>query len=291
MTPTKSRHFPTAITPPTSHPKGPRIVIRMTPFIALIVTLAVSLGTSSLVMAQQYPPVDGRQSPFNQMTPPGMAAQWSANVGRGRPVQFQPVRVSLPAAGTVTFYEAAGRPIEAAAPAQVGLIVGNVYRLKVSGLENFPGLDFYPSIELMDRLHPPTGREEDFPIDFEFTEEEFEWAANGRLVTKVIYLEQPERVPTLLLNSLQRIQTIEPSRNALAEADSLGRPMAIVRLGGRTPDPLRPDPSFFGPGGPIRVAVQREQVRNTKQSTQSQANAAPTKRQVVQRVSHSTINR
>lgn len=266
-------------------------MIRMTPFIALTSLLAVALASGSFAAAQQYPAVDGRQFPLNQMTPPGTAAQWSTNVGRGRPVQFQPVRVSLPAAGTVTFYEAAGRPVEGVAPAQVGLIVGHVYRLKVSGLEDFPGIDFYPSIELMDRLHPPTGREEDFPIDFEFTTEEFEWAANGRLVTKVIYLEQPDRVPTVMLDSLERIQTIEPSRNALAEADSLGRPMAIVRLGGRTPDALRPDPAFFGPGGPIRVAVKPEQAHNSERTTRPQVSVSKTKRPVVQRVSHGATNR
>lgn len=249
-------------------------MVRMTRIIVGSSLMAAVLMPSAFVAAQQYPPVDGRQFPLNQMSPPGMSAQWATNIGRAKPAHFQPVRVILPAAGSVTFYEAANRPIELAAPAQAGLLVGNVYRLKVSGLEDFPGVDFYPSIELMDRLHPPTGREEDFPIDFEFTPEEFEWAANGRLVTKVIYLEQPERVPTVILDSLQRIQTIEPSRNALAEADSLGRPMAIVRLGGRTPDPLRPDPQFFGPGGPIRVVAKPAQA------------ASKTKRPAVQQVSH-----
>jgi hypothetical protein len=249
----------------------------MTPIIATLSLLVVA--PISFVAAQQYPPVDGRQFPLNQMSPPGMSAQWSANIGPAKPAYFQPVRVILPTAGKVTFYESANRPLELTAPAQAGLLVGNVYRLKVSGLEDFAGIDFYPSIELIDRVHPPTGREEDFPIDFEFTTEEFEWAANGRLVTKVIYLEQPERVPTLLLDSAQRIQTIEPSRNALAEADSLGRPMAIVRLGGRTPDPLRPDPQFFGPGGPIRVVVKpAHAASNPKQPAVQQVSHRQTAR-------------
>ena len=249
-------------------------MVRMTRIIVGLSLMAAVLMPAAFVEAQQYPPVDGRQFPLNQMSPPGMSAQWATNAGRIKLARFQPVRVILPMAGSVTFYESAQRPIELAAPAQAGLLVGNVYRLKVSGLEDFPGVDFYPSIELIDRLHPPTGREEDFPIDFEFTTEEFEWAANGRLVTKVIYLEQPERVPTVILDSTRPIQTIEPSRNALAEADSLGRPMAIVRLGGRTPDPLRPDPQFFGPGGPIRVATKPDPA------------ASKTKRPAVQQVSH-----
>ncbi|HEY0985315.1 MULTISPECIES: hypothetical protein [unclassified Schlesneria] len=220
-------------------------------WLSLIATLTMPVLK---VSAQQYPAVGGRQFPLNQMTPPGTYAQWAMNVGRGTPEYFQPVRVSLPTSGTVTFYEGAQhRSYDAIAPAQVSLVVGHVYRLRIHDMPEFPGIDFYPSIELVDRLHPPNCNVEDFPIEFELTLEELEWAANGRLVTKVVYLEQPDRVPPSVLDAQPRITTIEPSRNALAEADLLGRPMAIVRLGGRTPDPNQPDPTFFGPGGPIRM--------------------------------------
>lgn len=228
-----------------------------TPFITGLALLTLWLIPAASARAQQYPPVGDRQFPLNQMSPPGTAAQWAVNAGRVTPNYFQPVRVSLPQAGTVTFYESQERPVSLEAPAQAGLIVGRSYRLKVSGLEDFPGVDFFPSIELIDRLHPPAGREEDFPVTFEFTSEEFEWAAKGRLVTKVVYLEQPQRVPTALLERTPRIITLEPSRNVLAEADSLGRPVAIVRLGGRMPDPHRPDPAFYGPGGPIRIVARK----------------------------------
>lgn len=230
-------------------------MIRTMPIITVPLLVLAVLTHQNCVTAQQYPPVDGRQFPLNQMNPPGTAAQWAANVGRGLPRQFQPVQIRLPSTGQVTIYEAANRPVELGLPAQVGLIVGNIYRLRVRGLEDFPGVEFYPTIELIDRLHPPAGREEDFPIDFELTVDELEWAANGQLVTKVVYLEQPQRVPKSILTGEQRILTVEPSHNALAEADALGRPMAIVRIGGRTPDPLRPDPYFFGPGGPLRIAA------------------------------------
>lgn len=215
-------------------------------------SLLALLAVASPLQAQQYPPVGGRQFPLNQMTPPGTHAQWAMNAGHIAAMPLQPIRVSLPEEGQVTFFESWDRPAELPAPAQAGLAVGRMYRLKITGMADFPGVEFYPSIEMIDRLHPPAGREEEFPINFEFTAEEFDWAAKGRLVTKVIYLEQPNRVPTALLEQSPRILTIEPSRNVLAEADALGRPVAIVRLGGRTPDPNRPDPGFFGPGGPVR---------------------------------------
>lgn len=220
-------------------------------WLSLIATLVLPV---SQAVAQQYPAVGGRQFPLNQMSPPGMAAHWAAQVGKATPEYFQPVRINLPSAGLVTFYEGAqSRSYDVLSPSQVSLIVGRVYRLKISALPEFPGVDFYPSIELIDRLHPPACNVEDFPIEFEFTEEEFEWAAAGRLVTKVVYLEQPDRVPAPLADAKQRITTMEPWNNVLAEADLLGRPMAIVRMGGRTPDPNQPDPLFFGPGGPVKV--------------------------------------
>lgn len=213
------------------------------------------LGAASVSHAQQYPAVGGRQFPLNQMSPVGQNAAWATAAGYATPPYFQPVRLSLPSTGTVSFYDRSPtQEIPLDAPGQAGLLVGQVYRLKVSNLPEFPNQEFYPSIELMDRLHPPPGRVQEFPVTMELTVEELEWAAAGRLVTKVIYLEQPNRVPVLNLDAPERIQTLPPSRNIVAEADMLGRPVAILRVGGRTPDPHRFDPAFFGACPPVLVA-------------------------------------
>ena len=235
------------------------IVIRISLILWLSLIAAFTLP-SRYVIAQQMPAVDGRQFLLNQMTPPGTYAQWAAKAGRTTPEYFQPVRVSLPTTGIVTYFEGSpDRAYDLVSPAQASLIVGRMYRLRVSNMPEFPGTDFFPSIELIDRLHPPAGKVEDYPIEFELTLEEFEWAAAGRLLTKVIYLEQPNRVPVTILDTKERIKTIEPFQNVIAEADQLGRPVAIVRLGGRTPNPVQPEPEFFGPGGPIRVVQKTQQ--------------------------------
>ena len=230
---------------------------------------------SRKVAAQQMPAVNGRQFMLNQMTPPGTAAEWATKLGRATPDYLQPVRLSLPTSGVVTFYEGfSGRSYDLPAPAQAGLLVGRMYRMRVSDVPEFPGLEFYPSIELIDRLHPPAGKVEDFPVEFELTLEELEWASNGRLVTKVVYLEQPNRVPVNNLEAKERITTIEPFQNAIAEADLLGRPVAIVRLGGRTPDPNSPEPAFYGPGGPIRISSGSKQtVSNSRSAAANVANS------------------
>ena len=127
------------------------IVVRPSSFLAGLALLAILLATGTPVLAQQYPPVGDRQYPLNQMTPPGTAAQWAVNAGRVAPNSFQPVRVALPSPGKVTFYETWDRPVELEAPAQAGLLVGRMYRLKITGLEDFEGVEFFPSIELIDR--------------------------------------------------------------------------------------------------------------------------------------------
>lgn len=225
----------------------------------ILLGLGCLLTTANALPAQQTNPVNGRQFPLNQYAPPGTVAEWVNQAGRASPPYMQPVKVFLPTDGRVTFYhQRPDQPIELAAPAQAALLVGRLYRFKVDDLPEFPGVEFYPSIEVIDRLHPPADKVDEFPVEFELTFEEFEWAAEGRLVTKIVYLEQPQRVPLIQLNEPRKTSTLLPAQNALAEADDLGRPMAIVRLGGRTPDVQGMDPQFFGPGGPVKVSVRSE---------------------------------
>lgn len=218
--------------------------------------LAVLL-TAQTLPAQQTRSHDGRQFLLNQYAPPGTVAAFGAQAGRYRHDYFQPVKVYLPSEGRVTFYDQRpDQPLELDAPAQASLLVGRLYRIKVDNMPEFPGVEFYPSIEVLDRLHPPADKVEEFPVEFELSQDEFESAAEGRLVTKVIYLEQPQRVSVMQLSEPRKTITVSPVQNALAEADDRGRPMAIIRLGGRTPDAQGMDPQFFGPGAPVRLSGQ-----------------------------------
>lgn len=206
------------------------------------------------VFAQQTHNTAGRHYIYDQFVPPGVAGQMSLQAGKVRPYHPQQVRVTIPCEGTVTFFAGApNRPIDVAAPAQAAVMVGPMYRIKLSNLVDFPHTEFYPSIELIDELHPPPGQAERFPIDIEFLYEELEWAAKGRLVTKVVYLEQPDRVPTRNLQGTPRVTDVAQGENAVGHADLLGRPIAIIRLGGRLPDTHFPDPQFWGPLAPVTI--------------------------------------
>jgi len=241
--------------------------------------LAIAAMATGSLHAQQMQPTNGRQFPLNQYSPPGMVAEWARQAGKIHPHYFQPVKLFLPSDGRVTFYDhRPDRPVELEAPAQAALLVGRLYRFKIDNMPEFPGVEFYPSLELIDRLHPPVDKVDQFPIEFEISQEEFEFVIAGRLITKVIYLEQPQRVPRTHLEQPRKTTTVPAAQNALAEADDRGRPMAIIRLGGRTPDVNGMDPQFFGPGGPVQLSARPETVGVTSSARVSaqQANLQAT---------------
>ena len=216
------------------------------------------VGFGPRMASAQFERPSGRPShqPLNQRSVPGIAGKWALMLGRSTRGYLQPVEVQLlditgkPMKGRVTWYEPRRRTSKTlAAPAFARIAVGGVYRIRIDALEKFPGVSLYPSIELIDRLHPPAGKADRFPVPIQFTAAEIEQAAQGRMVSKVIYLEQPQLasrhdvpIPTSTLSS---------KTNLIHEADRRGRPMAIIRLGSRQPK-AGMSTRFFGLGGPIQ---------------------------------------
>lgn len=220
--------------------------------LAIALLLIVPLGTPSAVGQSPLDGLRGPYQPLNQTMSPGVAGYWSASIGRAQPGVFQLLRVTLPTAGQVTFYEGPdATAVPLAAPAQMGVAVGFTYRLKLSEMPEYPGVELYPSLEILDRLTPPAGLEGKFPVPVEFTREEIELAIRGRLVTKVVYLEQPQMAYFNGQLSRNGVLDLPPHRNLLAEADQAGRPMVLVRLGGRLPDLHTDGATFFATGAPL----------------------------------------
>ncbi|MGC4006581.1 MAG: hypothetical protein QM811_27050 [Pirellulales bacterium] len=128
---------------------------------------------------------------------------------------------------------------------KLGLLIAPVYRFKVTGIPRNPGAEVYPTVELINRTYPPRGREFEFPIPVEFTAEDLELALAGKLVTRVVYIENPRAALPQAIKE-QRYYEIEPGRDPLVEADRLGRPVAILRIGSRVPDDRNgPDTQFM----------------------------------------------
>jgi hypothetical protein len=168
--------------------------------------------------------------------PPGVIGQRQLERGGPLPGYFQPVEITAPA-GTLVSVVANGAFSEPK-PAKLiaGMLIGQVYRLKVANIRNHEGEEVFPTIEVIDRLYPPPGQAARFPIPIEFTEEELRYALDGRYVLRVIYLEDVQSAPAIRMEpGEQRFTEIPPGQDAMQAADRLGRPMAILRMGSRVP--------------------------------------------------------
>src|SRR5258708_13221892 len=78
----------------------------------------------------------------------------------------------------------------------------------------------------------------------EIAQDDIDQALQGKFVTRVIYVEDPHKAYPFRNENGQTWFDIEPGRNPLAVADELGRPVAILRMGGRVPD-QGADPNFY----------------------------------------------
>ncbi|MDR1052754.1 MAG: hypothetical protein LBL39_01110, partial [Planctomycetaceae bacterium] len=96
-----------------------------------------------------------------------------------------------------------------------------------------------------------------YPIQIDLTHEDFELALSGRFVTRVIYLEDPQSALPIRGDLGQQPTTdAKPNEDPLRIAHSLGKPVAIIQLGGRVPTTGEnyAAPSFFH-GSPPWVSL------------------------------------
>jgi len=197
-----------------------------------VVALAAWLSFAAVASAQ-----NGPWHYLNKAdAPPGVIGQRQLERGGPLPGYFQPVEVTAPA-GTLISVVCDGAFSEPrSAKLTAGMLIGQVYRLKVANIPNFEGQEVFPTIEVIDRLYPPPGQAARFPIPIELTMEELRYALDGRYVLRVIYLEDVATAPVLRDEpGQQRFFDLPPHQDAMMAADRLGRPMAILRMGSRVP--------------------------------------------------------
>jgi uncharacterized repeat protein (TIGR01451 family) len=157
------------------------------------------------------------------------------------PPEVQVVRFQGPPGVKVEVLGPAPEPVpigDGAGLATFGLRVGVGYRLRVTNIPGREGAELFPVIELVGHLHrPPTIDPGKYPIRVQLAEVDFEDVlVRGRLVTQVVYLEDPEQaLPLHLPKDEIPVVSLNPAEEPLKVAAALGRVMAIVRIGGRTP--------------------------------------------------------
>lgn len=154
--------------------------------------------------------------------------QW---VGR-----VQPVKLLLPENTVVSTWQGSWIESEYADPT-VATSVGPIYQVRMRGEFRTVEFDLYPSLEIVSCLNPPSDLQLRFPVLVAISEDDIEQALAGRLVTKVVYVENPETALPYrqLCNGQQAFFDVSDREDVLKTAQRLGRPIAILRLGTRQP--------------------------------------------------------
>jgi len=221
-----------------------RIAPKLTghPLRAFVLLLTLSLAAEIHAQGHQL---------FNSRLPTGEIGR--INVARMPELAgvMQPVLLKVPQGANVSVAEGAGFGHTTEDASLVSLQVGSAYRLKVSDIPNNYA-DVFPSVELIHRMHAPPGKELRYPIPIEITQQELEMALAGKYVVRVIYVEDPRRALPVREVQEQRYYEVMAHEDPFTVAASLGRPVAILRMGSLAPNPrLGPTSEFLFGSPPV----------------------------------------
>lgn len=243
-----------------------QLVLRVIIATGLSVLFATQLLRGQMV-ADSVPARIARNNHFllNAHQPPGFVAHAQISGRRPGVGTFTAVSLMGPEELQIGLAQAGQflPPIEA--PVTTGMLVGAVYRFRVTHIPDRPGEELYPTLEIIDRTYPEPGKEHRFPIPIVMTQEDLILALQGGMVTRVIYLEDAELARPVATGPSEQFSLDVPAHaNALRTADELGRPVAILRIGSRVPSDLTGDLSSFlygcPPWVPMPVAPDRARL-------------------------------
>jgi hypothetical protein len=191
--------------------------------------------------------------PHNIQPHPGVnpLARWAGMPGEPVVGYYQPVKITVPDGARIAF-AVNNRFVEREeSPYLVGLLLGANYRLRVTDIKFHPGKELFPSVTVLQRTYPPKNSELDYPIQIDLTHEDLELALSGRFVTRVIYLENPQTALPIRGGIGQQITTeAKPNEDPMLIAHNLGKPVAVIQLGGRVPTNRSFADAFFFHGSP-----------------------------------------
>jgi hypothetical protein len=154
-------------------------------------------------------------------------------------------------------------PIEV--PGRYNFLQAAVYRLKLTNIPGAPGVEIYPTLEVV----PANPKTAEFlahsSVPISFTPEDFKQIAAGNYVVKVIYLPDPQFQELAFIGPGEIISTqLEPGADPIEEARRRGNILLVIRMGNmdqqapntpRIDDPgaAGPPPPGFMPPGPGMV--------------------------------------
>src|SRR6185369_4044654 len=174
--------------------------------------------------------------------PNGMKVQWYVPGADGKP-ELLPQALEAP--GRYNFLQAA------------------IYRLKLSNIPGRPGLELYPTLEVVPANNKTSTFLAHSSVPLTFTQEDFDQVAAGNYLVKVVYLPNPQFQDLAIAGPNEIVSSpLEPGADPIAEALQRGSILLVVRLGNidleapntppiDAPGPYKPfAPPTFGMGMP-----------------------------------------
>ncbi len=175
--------------------------------------------------------------PVPGMAPPGAVAAVGALPYRSgtSPVNSRSsVKFVDPAGMKITWVGSRGwssTPLQT--PGSFNFGQGGIYRLKLTNIPNRPGLQLYPSMEVL----PVSGKTAEFlahnSVPVSFSEDDFEQVAAGNMLVKVVYLPDPQYQDLSSIAGPNEIVSsrLEPGVDPIQEARRRGSILLILRMG------------------------------------------------------------
>jgi hypothetical protein len=177
------------------------------------------------------------------MGPPGgVAAIGALTGGPGGGPKFQMRRTSVrflsPSGMKITWFAPGGpegpgfAPTQIEAPGRYNFVQAAIYRLKLTDIPNRPGLELYPTLEVVPSSFKTYPFLAHSAVPVSFTDEDFDQVSAGNYVVKVIYLPDPQFQDLAAIAPGEVVSTrLEPGVDPIAEAHRRGSILLIVRLG------------------------------------------------------------
>lgn len=259
---------PYSVSPPSGAEAARAMMAQSVP-LDLVQTSAVNGAASStgIMRAGGAPLSPGGFSPpgvpFQPIVqagfPPGAVAAAGASTGRSAhpfPTKRTEVRFVGPEKMQVTWCGTTpdGRPAQGyvSVPGRYNFVQGALYRLKLTNIPSLPGVELYPTLEVV----PANARTEAFlahsAVPVTFTNEDFEQVQAGNYLVKVIYLPNPQFQELAAVGPDEIVSSrLEPGADPIALARQRGNILLVIRLGNinlELPNsPPMDAPSAFGP--------------------------------------------
>ena len=145
------------------------------------------------------------------------------------------IRFASPAGMKVTWQAAGGSFPDSGleTPSRYNFPQMSVYRLRLNGIPNRPGKNYYPTLEIYGATPKTITYLSHNTVPVAFTDEDFEQVNAGNLVIKVIYLPDEKFQDIAAVAGAEELVStrLEPGVNPVEEANRKGTILAVIRIG------------------------------------------------------------